>query len=128
MGITEKVKGFVIAFSGLAPFSVRATFFVGQFFVEPLPQPVRKMDIPRTGSFTFKVVTELIFQQVCLQQINRNLTTRIRPAIASACVIRVRFGNDFLASGAVTFYQVNPFTQPVTTTLAPEFIGVIRYG
>ena len=60
MGITEKVKGFVIAFSGLAPFSVRAAFFVGQFLVEPLPSQSGKWIYPAPG-FTFKVVTELIF-------------------------------------------------------------------
>ena len=86
------------------------------------------MDIPRAGGLTVQIVAELIFKQVGLQQIHRHLATRIGATVAAFGIVRVGFGDDFLTLCAVAFDQVNTFTQAVTTTLSPEFIGVVGYA
>lgn len=52
--------------TGFTPFTVNTALFVGQFFIKPFTQSVRKMDIPGSGCFSVQVVAELVLKQVGL--------------------------------------------------------------
>ena len=84
------------------------------------------MNISWPGRITPEGIIHPVFQGIGLKKIKRDITSRLRAAGGPSGVIRECPLNKFAAAYTVALKEINPFTQPFTATLAPEFVSVIR--